>query len=414
MDKAHFRICLAAFLLDGALMVILTAMPFYIYQHLNGSVAIPANIGAAQSLLYAFVCLGMSRWIGGNRHGLRWAAFGAFYYCAGSAVAVLMPGIWSFALVSILAIMGMSVVWPSLHGWLGADPDPHRRARAMSRFNVSWSAGLAVGPLLGGFLYDWQPLAPFFATFFMGAACFALLWGMPQEEDYYPEIAEEPEPAWDAHARESERFLLASWIANGVGWALVGVTRLVFTKRVENLVDTQELRLFAEATAPTYLTENAASIYAVIAFLLAAMGGVIFGLMGKTSRWHHRFRYIAGLQIAAAGAFWVLGNTQSLAVMSVAFMVIGGLSGAGFFLGSYYSMANFSKRRQRSAINEVFVGVGSFMGPVAVGYLAERHGVSTPFLYIPAAVAVALAVQFYLIRVKAHPLVPQVPAPPTP
>jgi len=401
MDRAHFRICLAAFILDAALMVVLTAMPFYIYDHFDGSVDVPANIGAAQSLLYALVCIGLARWMNKNsRHSLRVAAAGSFLYCAGSAVAALSPNIWGFAALSVLAIVGMSVTWPSLHGWLGADPDPHRRSRAMSRFNVSWSSGLAVGPLIGGFLYDAAPMAPFAAAFIMGIACVCLLWGMPHEEDYYPALAEEQEPAWGVHARESERFLIAAWIANGVGWALVGVTRLVFTKRVDNLVAANELRLFAESEAPAYLTANPASIYAVIAFLLAAMSAIVFGLMGRTHRWHHRFRYIAGLQIAAAGAFWVLGHTHSLAVMSLAFMVIGGLSGAGFFIGAYYSMASYASRRRRSSINEFSVGMGSFIGPLAVGYLAARHGVSTPFLYIPAAVAVALAVQYYLIHVR--------------
>ncbi|MCF6285581.1 MAG: MFS transporter [Candidatus Hydrogenedentes bacterium] len=398
MDKYKFRICLAAFLLDGALMVVLTAMPFYLYDHLDSSVAVPANIGAAQSLLYALVCLGISRWLNRIKHSLRWAASGAFYYCAGSGAAILIPNVWGFAIASTLAIMGMSIVWPSLYGWLGADPDPHRRALVLSRFNVSWSSGLAVGPLVGGFLYDWEPLAPFGAAFLIGGVCFGLLWGLPQEEEYYPARAQESEPEWDSHAQQSEHFLVAAWIANSVGWGLVGITRLVFTKRVDDLVSSNELRLFAESDPATFLTENPASIYAIIAFLLAGPSAVVFGFMGLTHRWHHRFRYIAGLQIAAAGAFWILGNTNSLVVMGAAFMIIGALSGAAFFSSSYYSVANFARRRQRASVNEFFVGVGSFVGPLAVGYLAMRYGVSTPFLYIPIAIGVGLAVQFYLIH----------------
>ena len=232
----------------------------------------------------------------------------------------------------------------------------------------------------------------------MGLACFALLWGLPQEEEYYTTLADETEPEWDEHARKSERVLVASWIANGVAWALVGITRLVFTKRIDNLVQAGELRLFAEAVAPEYLTANAASIYSVIAFLLAATSALVFGWMGLTQGWHHRFRYIAGLQIASAGAFWLLGNTNSLGLMSLAFMIIGALSGAAFFSSSYYSMSNFAKRRQRASFNEFSVGIGSFVGPLAVGYLAAKHGLSTPFLYIPIAIIFGLGFQVYLIR----------------
>lgn len=398
MDLPHIRICLAAFILDAALMVMLTAMPFFIYDHLDGSVSIPGVIGATQSILYAVICISISGWMNRNNHSMKIAAFGAFYYCAGSAAAVLWPGIAGFGVMSIFAIMGMSIVWPSLHGWLGANPDPQLRARGMGRFNVSWSTGLAIGPLIGGFLYDFHPYAPFIALFCMGCACFALLWGMPQEENYYTTLADAPAPDWASHAERSERFLMCAWIANGMAWALVGVTRLIFTKRVDELVKLGELRLFAEAAPPAYLLENAASIYATIAFLLAAMSAVVFGLMGKTRHWQHRFRYLAGLQIGSAAAFCILGYTNSLAVMSLAFMVIGALSGAAFFSSSYYGMANYARRRQRASINEVFVGIGSFAGPMGVGLLAEFYGVRTTFYYIPLIVALGLGVQLYLVR----------------
>ena len=398
MDLPHIRICLAAFILDAALMVMLTAMPFYLYDHLHGTVEVPGVIGALQSILYALICIAISRWMNRNRFSMRIAAFGAFYYCTGSAVAVLFPTALGFGAASILAIMGMSIVWPSLHGWLGANPDPQLRSRGMSRFNISWSSGLAVGPLVGGFLYDMDPHAPFVALAVMGVLCFVLLWGVPQEEAYYTTLADEPAPDWAAHAERSERYLMSAWIANGMAWALVGVTRLIFTKRVDELVETNTLRLFAEAAPPAFLTEHPASIYATIAFLLAATSAVVFGLMGKTRHWQHRFRYIAGLQVGSAVAFWVLGYTNSLAVMSLAFMVIGALSGAAFFSSSYYSMALFARRRQRSSINEFFVGLGSFIGPMGVGLIAKYHGIQAPLIFMPLVIFLGLGVQFYLIR----------------
>lgn len=397
MDKYHFRICLAAFLLDGALMVVLTAMPFYIYDHLKGDVAVPGYIGGLQSMLYAITCIAISGWMNHNRHSMKIAALGSSYFCMGAAAAVLFPGVWGFGAASILAIVGMSVTWPGLHGWLGADPDPQRRARSMSRFNVSWSGGLAIGPLVGGFLYDTATLAPFVASAVLGVACFVLLWGIPQEEAYYTTLADEGEPEWGDHAERSERILKSAWVANGMAWALVAVTRLIFTKRVDTLVADGTLRLFAEEVAPEFLTRNPASIYSTIAFLLAATSAAVFGLMGRTRHWQHRFRYIAGLQVASAGAFWLLGTTHSLAVMSVAFMVIGALSGAAFFSSSYYSMANFALRRQRSSINEFYVGFGSFIGPLAFGFLAKQYGLNTPFTLMPLLIALALGLQYYLI-----------------
>ena len=397
MDKYHFRICLAAFLLDGALLVVLTAMPFYIYDHLQGDVSTPGRIGGLQSMLYAVTCVFISRWMNRNKHSMRIAAIGSCYFCVGSAAAVLLPGVWGYGTASVVSIIGMSIVWPSLHGWLGADPDPHTRSKSMSRFNVSWSGGLAIGPLVGGFLYDYAPMAPFVASAVLGVACFLLLWTVPQEEDYYTTLADEQEPDWGGHALRSEQILKSAWIANGMSWCLVAVTRLIFTKRVDTLVEDGTLRLFAEAVPPDFLTRNPASIYATIAFLLAATSAAVFALMGRTRHWQHRFRYLVGLQVASAAAFWVLGYTYSLAAMSVAFMVIGAFSGVAFFSSSYYSMANFALRRQRSSINEFFVGFGSFVGPLAFGFLAERYGLKAPFVYMPLVIGLGLGLQYYLI-----------------
>jgi len=262
---------------------------------------------------------------------------------------------------------------------------------------VERGAGLAIGPLVGGFLYKYSPVAPFAATAVLGVACFLLLWNIPQEEEYYSTLAEESEPEWNDHALRSEQFLYSAWVANGMSWALVAITRLIFTKRVDTLVDEGSLRMLNEAIPPAFLTENPASIYACIAFLLAATSATVFGLMGSVGVWQHRFRYLAGLQVASAIAFWVLGKTHSLVAMSLAFMVIGAFSGAAFFASSYYSMANFALRRQRASINEFFVGIGSFFGPLAVGKLALYYGMNVPFTLMPAVMALALAFQYYLL-----------------
>ncbi len=389
------RIYLAAFLLDAALMVGLTALPFYVYHHLDGTAAVTGGIGSAQSLVYAVTCLASSFAVAHVRNAMAMATLGALLFGGLFFAGHLSPNLAIYCVLVSISTGGMSLVWPALHSWLGAEKDVSVRTRAMGAFNISWSLGLAFGALLGGWLYVVDYRLPFVAVLLLSGAAAVLIHLVPSREPHAPE-PETPPMALDER-RQSERLIPAAWVANGMGWAMVIVTRMVFPKQLDDLVEVNALRIWFEADPPALLTYGAARVYGMLAFTLSTVSCVMYYVMGRTRWWHGRFSLIVALQVASAASIWALGTTHSLAIMALCFAVVGTNCGFCFFASSYYCTADPALTHKRMAINECVVGFGGFTAPFAIGYLAETQGIPASFQYAPAVVAVLILIQMAMI-----------------
>jgi DHA1 family quinolone resistance protein-like MFS transporter len=307
----------------------------------------------------------------------------------------LSSNLWVYSAGVSFAAAGMSLVWPALHSWLGAEPNPARRTRLMGAFSISWSMGLAVGPLIGGYLYVVDHRLPVVGVFVMSAGAAWLLYRLPAETVH--EVNDDTPVLSMQERLRLERLIASTWVANGLGWALVIVTRMVFPKQMNDLVANGELRILFEEQAPALLTYGAARIYGILAFVLSFTSCVMYLTLGHTSWWHGRFSLLVTVQIAAAIAVWLLGATTSVVVMALCFAVIGANCGVCFFAASYYCTVNPEKKHRRLAINEGVVGMGGFAAPFGLGYFANEYGIEASFKYTPVLVLLLLLAQVALL-----------------
>jgi MFS family permease len=398
----HQRICLAAFLFDFAMMIGIVVLPFYVYNQIGGDAAMSGVFGASQAAAYALLCLVSVKFVSRAKNGLNWAVLGVTVFAVSS---ILIPAFRDPIICGAVATVSMAAAalfWPALHAWVGAEPDVERRAHRMSWFNISWSSGFAISPLFAGPLYDYDYRLPFLLLFATCIPIFILLRSMPREKDHFGVAAPEVIEARAGHDRASEAHLYAAWCATVVGSALGGVTRTVYPKRIDDLVASGQLRILFEETPASILTSGAATKYSWLAFALALTAAITFLVLGRTRGWQHNFKPLIVLQLAAAVAFWILGNTRSLLVMMACFVVVGCFASVAFFSSVFYSMADPDHRHRRAAINEGAVGAGTFAGSLVFGYLAGRYGLSVPFHYTPAFIAVALVAQILLLKHGAH------------
>ena len=398
MFKPHLRICAAAFLIDFAVMGGMMALPFYIYNQIGGTETMSGYIGGVQSICYAIACLVSAPFVSRAKNGLTWAVLGMAGFAVFSCFVPMFKDAFVCGAAATIASVALALVWPALHSWVGAEPDPERRADRMSWFNISWSSGFAVSPLIAGPLYDYDYRLPFLVLFVTCLFVIFLVMSLPHEHAHYAAASPELIEARAGHDRAGEEHLYAAWCATLVGAAVGGVTRTVYPKRVEELVTAGQLRILFEAQPAHFLTTGPATKYSWLAFALAITAAASFLVMGRTRRWQHRFQLLFWLQVAAAVAFWVLGNTRSLVVMMLCFVVVGGASGVCFFASLYYSMVNPARKHRRAAVNEGVVGIGGCVGSIGFGYLAGRYGFAVPFHYTPLFIAAALLVQVFLLR----------------
>ena len=396
--KPHYRICLAAFLLDGSVMVGFVSIPFFVFNQIGGGAAMSGAFGAAMAATYALTCLVSSRFVARTENGLNWAASGVVAFLVLFCLMPLFRNPYVCGGLASLASASLAFSWPALHSWVGGEPDPRARRRNMGLFNIAWSSGFAVAPLIGGPLYDWDYRLPFVLVAALGAMALVLIRTLPHEGDHFADATEEDLEARAGHDYASEVFLYCAWCATFTANVLAGVTRSIYSKRVDDLVASGQLRLLFEETPSSLLASAAATKFSWLVFAWAAATTLVFFAMGRTSWWRHKFAVLAAVQAAAAYAFWVLGHTQSLVVMMGCFAVVGANLGLAFFSSTYYSLANPDRKHGRAAVNEGVVGLGNFAGNVVFALIARQYAVSTSFHYTPVFVLCALLAQAALLR----------------
>lgn len=403
MFTAHVRIYLAGFITDAAVMVGLIALPFFILNQIpGGDVAVCGTIVAIQMAVYSLTCIFASKHVAKAEHGINWAILGVTLFTGAFAAMPLVPSAWFCGAVSAIAFVGMALTWPALHSWIGAEPDPNARKRHMVWFNLSWSSGFTIGPLIAGPLYDYDFRFPFLMLFVLGIAALALLLSLPREKDHFQAASKEFLEARAGHDRDSEIFLYCAWAATLVANALAVVSRSAYPVRIKTLVETHELRLFFESVPADFLTTDPATKFSWPASALALATATMFLLLAYTNRWRHRYIWLLLLQIFSAGAFYMLSQTHSLAVMMLCFAVVGANQGLAFFSSAYYSLANPLHKHRRASINEGMVGLGSFVGSLAFGELVSRYGFELPFRGTWVFIAVMIGVQLALLRYAAR------------
>lgn len=402
LSKPHHRMYAAGFLLDFSVAVGLTAIPFFVMRQLHGGPKMLGIIGAINSIVYTMACLVSARIVTKAAHGLNWSITGIALFAVSWGLAPLFHNRFICATLFAVGNFALALCWPAMHSWIGAEPDLRRRARRMGRFNIAWSLGLTVGPLMAGWLSDVNLRFPFILLAATAVLVFLLLKSLPHERDHFGQASQDMLDARAEHDRASEAFLYSAWFANLMGCFLANATRSIFPNRVEELVKAGQLRVLSENGETPLISAGAATQFSWLVCVLAFSVAGTFLLMGRSKWWHHNFRFLFWLQVAAAVAFWVLGTTHSLILMALCFLVVGIMGGATFFAAVFYSMADADKKHSRAAVNEGMVGAGGFLGSLAFGLLADRYSIETAFHCAPLFIAVGLAAQLFLLKWRSN------------
>ena len=101
------------FLLDGALAIAMTAMPFFVYQQLGGTEAMSGVFGGLSGAAYAFFCIVMSRYIARADNVLHWAMGGIAVYAVLFTAMGFVRHPWVCGALYAFAFGAMALVWPA-------------------------------------------------------------------------------------------------------------------------------------------------------------------------------------------------------------------------------------------------------------------------------------------------------------
>jgi MFS family permease len=228
-------------------------------------------------------------------------------------------------------------------------------------FNLSWSLGIMVGPMIGGFLFSIDYRLPW--CYAIGTNSFLLLLLLVSR----PPGAGAPAGSGTVVGGTGERpanaaeFLSLGLWANFISWFCLSNVQSLYPK----------LAVERGFTPPQ------------IGFLLFLVGlaqSAFFIVLRASRSWHFRFGPLVAVHAVAAAGMLIVFGGRSLPILSVAFPLIGIGLGLSYYSSIYYSLCAEGRAGKRTGIHEFMVGSAFFLGPLAGGACAQFIGLRAPFL----------------------------------
>ena len=226
-------------------------------------------------------------------------------------------------------------------------------------FIFSWTLGLAVGPIVTGFIYKLNPNIGFIIVILMSFLIFALFY-MSRHLHFKQH-----------HHKWEEPFMRAPRYKVYIGWLIIFVGALV--------LHTLRFMFLDYGIKEVGLSESTAGI------LVGSLSGFM-AIGALMSAFYLRFlekkRIFTIVGLFTPAALTLILVTKNFWLFLLAFMFLGFVSGFGYFFGLYYALADQENASNNVAVNETLTGVAALIIPFAVGYLASKFSYFVGFLFM--------------------------------
>lgn len=354
---------MAAMTMDTCMGAVFLAVPLLAHQ-LGATVVHLGYLGSLGGGFYALTCLFGGRL--SDRYGRKWVILSSVLLCSVvyswmTQVQHLVP---MFVLVP-LGWAGVALFWPAIQAWIAEGKDRRTLTRSIGGFNIAWSLGLLIGPLVGGTLYAWNARFPFYFAVvgILGLGMVTLLCAPKDAAAALPRGLRPSDDPKEMHQEEHEgrRFLYIAWIANFSTWFINGILRNIFPKLA--------LHLHIPSTVLGVLLASVAC-FQIVGFLL----------IRRSDRWHYRMRPLLGYQaLALLGCILVYVATSPY-LFGVAFALFGLSMAMAYYASLFYSVYAQEKKGRKTGFHEGILGSGGVLGALFGGLVAGRFGLKAPYV----------------------------------
>jgi len=290
---------------------------------------------------------------------------------------------YSLLFIRALGGLGASAVWPISMALIIDQAEPGGRGEAMGLYNASFFGALALGPLLGGVLYDlWGVEAPFLLWAVLGAlSLFVVLFRVSEPERSKVQIGETPSN------------IGSDLITSGYKMTFLACSSVVLWSGVVGGFNFTMLPAYASSLG--FKAADVGVIYLVYGGC-TALFNIYFGRQADRGR---RKALIFTGCLAGAVGFVFLPMAHSLLQVSVLFAVLGmGLGMANPAAAAL--IADTTSAARRGEVYGIFNTArmaGVVIGPLIAGFAADIEGVGGA-VYAFIILAVVITLESLIIR----------------
>lgn len=275
---------------------------------------------------------------------------------------------------------GLSLFWPTLQAWLSefSAGSRQRLNRTMAFFNVSWTAGIMIGPLVAGFIWDTKWWLAFVIP---GALTYLCIYGVAKTPTHENVVLPPPEQH-SLHPERAQLFLYLAWIGNFASWFMRGTVGSLFPQLAKQL-------------------HFSSGLLGVLIFLLSAAQLLMFGITRRDPRWQYNLRALLTAQFVGMAGMALAAIANQPIMFVLAFAAAGLCSGVTYASSLFYALDGIDENRaRRSGLHEAVLGSGVVIGPLVGGLLGQHVSLHAPFAGAAVVFGLASVAQLVLWRVS--------------
>ncbi|MCX6354322.1 MAG: MFS transporter [Candidatus Aureabacteria bacterium] len=356
-----------AFIMNSSTGVMVVSIPLLAIRFGAGPLML-GLLGSVGSLVYTLACpfagrvsdahalRDALRSVNGRRRSMMLSC--ALLICVDLCI-LFASGIRDLLIMAACASLCSAFFWPALQAWLAEAPGEGSLSDRLGLFNLSWSVGIMIGPVIGGCLFAANYRFPWYygiaASSCMLASLLVLRDSPPRSADPLP--AQEPATP---HRRHGIFLPLSLW-ANFVCWFCLANVQSLYPKYAVTVGFSPQMIGF-------------------FLFLVGAAQSLFFIMLRSRPAWQFRYGPLIVAHAAAGGGMLVLSHVVSLPFIAVSFLPLGCALGLSYYSSIYYSLCGRGETGRRAGIHERMVGSGFFVGPITGGVIARYLDMRSPFI----------------------------------
>ena len=289
--------------------------------------------------------------------------------------------------------VSMALFWPAYEAWLAEREGGGGLIKRVMTFNLFWSIGIMIGPVISSYLYrSSNPVIPFYLASGFSLFNWFTIYSQAKSHDVRKQSAdvrlkptptlEEPPSSTAPSPALKHACLRIARIANFGLWFSLGVLRQLSPKL------TVEMGIPARTFGNLMLT-------------LGVVQTLMFLWLGthRSTRWHYRFLPLICLQFLAAIGFTGIWFLRQPVLWATAFGAIGVCGAVTYFSSMYYSLHGQQDKGDKSGWHEAILGSGTLLGPFLGGVFADSTlGVKSPYLLCAGVIYICICVEGFIWR----------------
>lgn len=376
-----FIIYPSVFLVAAGITIIELGIIFYL-KEIYG--AAPSHIGyfaALWSFWYIIGCIFIRPLF--NKVLPRYLLIGSSFFMSFSVLSILFTKAFAVTFLYYdLYGIAMSFFWPPIMGWLSQDIEGTRLGKSMGYFNLSWSAGLIIGPFLAGILSAISVEIPIYVGGFLFLLTGILIavgsFLLPKiRSDRSIEVSRED----GTFRKDTSTFLrFPGWIGMLTTFIVIGVVINIFPvfARDELLLRKETIGLLMQSRA-----------------FLAAF---VFVFLGHTTFWHFRISYMTLGQVCLAFIIFFMNFTSSPLILAALIAMIGALRAHSYNSSVFHGVSGSIARTKRMAVHESLLAAGLIFGSSLGGLIYQKYSMTAVYYFCAAVVMSGVLLQLGLYR----------------